>query len=116
MLLNEVLAENWKTISDQFCDTSGVNLLTTHLYMNQRGKELIEEPEGEKPIKIGNADMIYSDAIPSQIQYTALGHIHGHKNIGTEEKPVIYSSSPLCYSFSEAGQKKICNYCRFRTK
>lgn len=104
--LNEVLAEKWKTISDQFCDTNGVNLLTTHLYMNQRGKELIEEPEGEKPIKIGNADMIYSDAIPSQIQYTALGHIHGHKNIGTEEKPVIYSSSPLCYSFSEAGQTK----------
>lgn len=104
--LNEVLAQNWKNISDQFCDTNGVNLLTTHLYMNQRGKELIEEPEGEKPIKIGNADMIYSDAIPPQIQYTALGHIHGFKNIGTEEKPVIYSSSPLCYSFSEAGQTK----------
>ncbi|WP_313376598.1 exonuclease subunit SbcD [Chishuiella sp.] len=104
--LNEVLAEKWKTISEQFCDKNGVNLLTTHLYMNQRGKKLIEEPEGEKPIKIGNADMIYSDAIPAQIQYTALGHIHGYKNIGTEEKPVIYSSSPLCYSFSEAGQTK----------
>lgn len=104
--LNEVLARNWNRIADEFCDENGVNLLTAHLYMNKRGAELIDEPEGEKPIKIGNADMIFSDAIPSQIQYTALGHIHGFKNIGTEEKPVIYSSSPICYSFSEAGQTK----------
>lgn len=104
--LNEILAENWKQLSDEFCDENGVNILTAHLYMNQRGSEVLEEPEGEKPIKIGNADMIYSDAIPHQIQYTALGHLHAFKNIGTNEKPVVYSSSPLCYSFSEAGQAK----------
>ncbi len=104
--LNETLAEHWKTITDDFCDENGVNILTTHLYMNKRGTALLEEPEGEKPIKIGNADMVYSDSIPNQIQYTALGHLHGFRNIGTEEKPVVYSSSPLCYSFSEAGQTK----------
>ncbi len=104
--LNQTLAEHWKTIADEFCDENGVNILTTHLYMNKRGAALLEEPEGEKPIKIGNADMVYSDAIPNQIQYTALGHLHGFRNIGTEQIPVIYSSSPLCYSFSEAGQTK----------
>jgi exonuclease SbcD len=36
---------------------TGVNLLTAHLYMNKRGAEVLEEPEGEKPIKIGNADL-----------------------------------------------------------
>ena len=104
--LNEVLATNWKNIANEFCNENGVNLLMAHLYMNQKGTEILEEPEGEKPIKIGNADMIFSEAIPSQIQYTALGHLHGFRNIGTEEKPVVYSSSPLCYSFSEAGQTK----------
>lgn len=104
--LNEVLATNWKNIADEYCDENGVNLLMAHLYMNQKGAEILEEPEGEKPIKIGNADMIFSEAIPPQIQYTALGHLHGFKNIGTKEKPVVYSSSPLCYSFSEAGQTK----------
>lgn len=104
--LNEVLATNWKNIANEFCDENGVNLLMAHLYMNQKGAEILEEPEGEKSIKIGNADMIFSEAIPSQIQYTALGHLHGFRNIGTEEKPVVYSSSPLCYSFSEAGQTK----------
>lgn len=104
--LNKVLAENWSEIADEFCDQHGVNLLMAHLYMNKKGEPIIEEPEGEKPIKIGNATLIYSDIIPSQIQYTALGHLHGFRNIGTAEKPVVYSSSPLCYSFSEAGQTK----------
>ena len=104
--LNNVLAENWKNLADKYCDENGVNLLMAHLYMNKKGAPLLEEPEGEKPIKIGNADLIYSDIIPAQIQYTALGHLHGCRNIGTEDKPVVYASSPLCYSFSEAGQTK----------
>lgn len=104
--LNHVLKEQWKKIADEFCDENGINLLISHLYMNKRGAELLEEPEGEKPIKIGNADLVFSDGIPPQIQYTALGHLHAFNNIGTIEKPVIYASSPLCYSFSEAGQIK----------
>lgn len=104
--INKVLAQEWKNLADQFCDDTGVNLLTAHLYMNKRGAAILEEPEGEKPIKIGNADLIFSDSIPEQVQYTALGHLHGFQNVGTKEKPVIYSSSPLCYSFSEAGQAK----------
>jgi len=104
--INKVLAEKWKQLADQFCDENGINILTAHLYMNKKGAGILEEPEGEKPIKIGNADLIFSDIIPDQIQYTALGHLHGFQNIGTPEKPVIYSSSLLCYSFSEAGQKK----------
>ncbi|MDQ0595637.1 exonuclease SbcD [Chryseobacterium ginsenosidimutans] len=104
--INKVLSENWKHLADQFCDENGINILTAHLYMNKKGTEILEEPEGEKPIKIGNADLIFSDIIPSQIQYTALGHLHGFQNIGSPEKPVVYSSSPISYSFSEAGQKK----------
>lgn len=104
--INKVLSQMWKNLADEYCDEQGINLLTAHLYMNKRGSEILEEPEGEKPIKIGNADLIYSDAIPEQIQYTALGHLHSFQNIGTSEKPVVYSSSPLCYSFSEAGQTK----------
>lgn len=104
--LNDILDDHWKTLADQFCDANGVNILVTHLYMNKRGAPLLDEPDGEKPIKIGNADLVFSDAIPPQIQYTALGHLHGARNIGTTENPVVYSSSPLAYSFSEAGQMK----------
>lgn len=87
-----------------------------HLYMNKKGAPMLEEPEGEKPIKIGNADLVFSDIIPHQIQYTALGHLHGFQNIGTVEKPVVYSSSPLCYSFSEAGQTKYVSIIEIKPK
>ena len=104
--LNEVLKTNWTTLADQYCDDQGVNILTTHLYMLKRGGVVLEEPDGEKPIMVGNAEVIYTDCIPPQIQYTALGHLHRYQNINSKEKPVVYSSSPLCYSFSEAGQQK----------
>ncbi len=104
--LNEVLATNWQAIANAYCDDKGVNILTAHLYMNKMGSPLLEEPDGEKPVRIGNADLIYSQSIPPQIQYTALGHLHVYRNIGSTEKPAVYASSPLCYSFSEAGQTK----------
>ncbi len=104
--LQEALKESWSTLAQQYCDGYGVNILTTHLYMLKRGGEILEEPEGEKPIKLGYADLVYSDSIPQQIQYTALGHLHRYHQIGSEDRPVVYPSSPLCYSFSESGQEK----------
>lgn len=104
--LNEVLKQHWLDIGNTHCDNQGVNLLTTHLYVLQRGGEILEEPEGEKPLKVGHADLVYSDAIPPQIQYTALGHLHRFQDIGDHQRPVVYPSSPLAYSFSEAGQEK----------
>ncbi len=104
--LQDALQSSWAETANQYCDEKGVNILTTHLYMMKRGGEILEEPDGEKPLKIGNADIVYSDSIPTQIQYTALGHLHRYQNIGTDERPAVYSSSPLAYSFSEAGQQK----------
>lgn len=104
--LNEALGESWQALADKYCKTKGVNLLISHLYMMNRNGEILEEPDGEKPLKVGNADIIYSDIIPEQVQYTALGHLHRAHQIGEEERPVVYSGSPLSYSFSEAGQLK----------
>ena len=104
--LNQLLKDSWSTIADKYCDDKGVNILTTHLYMLKRGGEILEESDGEKPLRIGNADIVYTDCIPHQIQYTALGHLHRYQNVGGHISPVMYSSSPLSYSFSEAGQDK----------
>lgn len=106
LAINQFLSDKWQALAQEYCDSKGVNILTAHLFMNPKNGELLEEPEGERPIRIGNADMIYTNAIPLQMQYTALGHLHGFKNIGSEEKPIVYASSPLCYSFSEAGEQK----------
>ena len=103
--LQETLQETWTSLCTRFCDQTGVNLLCSHLFMLKKGEAAPEEPEGEKPINIGTADLIYSDALPREIQYVALGHLHRWQDVGSRQ-PVVYCGSPLAYSFSEAGQQK----------
>lgn len=102
----EALREHWAALAEAHCDAEGVNMLVTHLYMVQREGELPEEPDGEKPIRIGNASAVFTDCIPPQVQYAALGHLHRYQNMPGGPCPVIYPSSPLAYSFAEAGQQK----------
>lgn len=105
--LRSVLEKRWTELADQYCDEQGVNILITHLFMMNKGGEKPQEPEDEKPIlHVGGAQVVYSENIPPQIQYTALGHLHRYQQIDGGPCPVIYSSSPLSYSFSEAGQEK----------
>ncbi|SDC24226.1 metallophosphoesterase family protein [Williamwhitmania taraxaci] len=105
--LRTVLQQNWQQTADMCCDSKGVNILLSHLLMMRKGDELPEEPDDEKPIlHVGGAQVIYTENIPAQIQYTALGHLHRKQRFNTNSTPVVYSGSPLSYSFSEANQSK----------
>ncbi|MBK7212512.1 MAG: exonuclease subunit SbcD [Bacteroidales bacterium] len=105
--LRDWLQEHWKRLSDKYCDSSGINILLTHLLFMNEGEEAPEEPEDERSINhIGGAPAIYTSAIPENIQYTALGHLHRYQFVRSNPSPVVYSGSPLPYSFSEAGQTK----------
>lgn len=55
---------------------------------------------------MGGAQAIYTEDIPSHMQYVALGHLHRLQTVAENPCPVLYSSSPLAYSFSEANQQK----------
>lgn len=105
--LRAVLQNKWNELAERYCDSKGVNLLVTHLFVVKRGEELPEEPADEKPIlHVGGAQVIYSENIPAQVQYTALGHLHRKQKIAETPCPVYYSGSPLSYSFAEANQNK----------
>ncbi|MGQ7869358.1 metallophosphoesterase family protein [Sunxiuqinia sp. sy24] len=105
--LRAVLQRNWTALADQYCDEQGVNVLVSHLFMVAKGAELPEEPADEKPIlHVGGAQAVYTENIPKQIQYTALGHLHRMHRVDPVPCPAYYSGSPLSYSFSEANQKK----------
>lgn len=105
--LRQVLQRRWTELADRYCDDQGVNMLITHLFMMKKGAEKPEEPDDEKPIlHVGGAQVVYSENIPPQIQYAALGHLHRYQQIDDRPCPAVYSSSPLSYSFSEAGQEK----------
>ncbi len=105
--LRTVLQQKWKDLADRYCDTKGINLLMSHLFMVRKGDEFPEEPADEKPIlHVGGAQAVYTENIPSQVQYTALGHLHRMHRVDSVPCPVYYSGSPLSYSFAEANQTK----------
>jgi len=105
--LRKLLEEKWNQIAGLYCDEQGVNILFTHLLLMKKGDPVPDEPEDEKPIlHVGGAQVIYTENIPSRIQYTALGHLHRKQKAGSSSGNVIYSGSPISYSFSEADQKK----------
>lgn len=105
--LRSILEKQWATLADTYCDDQGVNILMTHLFVMKEGTPPPDEPEDEKPIlHIGGAQAVFSKNIPPQIQYVALGHLHRYQKIDDSPCPVIYSSSPLSYSFAEAEQDK----------
>ncbi len=105
--LRAVLQQKWQQLADKYCDTNGINILCAHLFFMKKGSTPPEEPDDERPIlHIGGAQAIYSENIPVQMQYAALGHLHRYQVIDTRPCPIVYSSSPLAYSFAEANQEK----------
>jgi exonuclease SbcD len=105
--LRNLLSEKWVELAEKHCDNKGVNILATHLFMMQEGGDKPDEPEDEKPIlHVGGAQEIYSKNIPDQIQYVALGHLHRKQSVDENTCSVVYSGSPLAFSFSEANQDK----------
>src|SRR5690606_26014218 len=67
--LRMILQDHWQHLVDTYCDDQGVNILMAHLYIAERNLPLPDEPDGEKPIAIGHAQVIYSDNLPHGIQY-----------------------------------------------
>lgn len=105
--LRTVLQDKWQELATKYCNEKGVNMLVTHLFVMKKGGQMPEEPADEKPIlHVGGAQVIYSENIPVQIQYTAVGHLHRMNRIDSASCPVYYSGSPLSYSFAEANQRK----------
>lgn len=102
----DLLEGRWREMAGRYCDENGVNILVAHLLMAKDEDCIPDEPDDERPINIGGADAVYTSAIPREVQYVALGHLHRCQNVGGAECPVMYSGSPLAYSFAEAGQAK----------
>lgn len=102
--LRDWLQDIWhETISFQERE-NGIKVLMSHLFVLENENDERTESEDENAINIGGASAIYSENIPEEIQYTALGHLHRCQKVGKRE--IWYSGSPLAYSFSEDEQDK----------
>ncbi|MEK9138451.1 MAG: exonuclease subunit SbcD, partial [Bacteroidota bacterium] len=105
--LRTMLHTFWSNLVSKYCDERGVNILSAHLFLMQKGGQMLEESDDEKPIVgLGGAQVVYSENIPKGIQYVALGHLHQHHEVASQPCPVVYSGSPLAYSMNEEDQDK----------
>jgi exonuclease SbcD len=105
----ELLGQNWQQLADRYCDENGVNLFMGHFFFVEEGSTTPPdaEPESERPIlHVGGTQSLFTQQLPDAIQYAALGHLHRYQTVSKSPRPVVYSSSPLAYSFSEADQEK----------
>ena len=104
--IRQILTEQWYYLAGKYANTEGVNIGVAHLFVMQRDGEMPTEPDDEKPINVGGAGVIYTDCFPKQFQYVALGHLHRQQEISRKPCPIVYSGSPLAYSFNEDNQDK----------
>lgn len=106
--LSKLLEQKWQSLADKYCDNQGINMLVAHLFMIKKGEDMPDEnlDEEKSILYVGGSQALYSSQIPKQIQYVALGHLHGKRIVDTEPCPIVYSSSPLTYSFSDRSPKK----------
>ncbi|MEM6806794.1 MAG: exonuclease subunit SbcD, partial [Bacteroidota bacterium] len=101
------LQQHWEKQAKAFCDEKGINILIAHLFFAKENEPLQEEPDSEKPIlHVGGAQAIFSINVPDGIDYVALGHLHRRQTVADDPCPMVYSGSPLSYSFAEANQQK----------
>ena len=105
--LRDMLATKWESQVADYCDSQGCNILVSHLFFIKEGADLPEEPEDEKPIlHVGGAQAIFTGNVPEGVHYVALGHLHRKQIVDNVPCPIVYSGSPLSYSFAEANQGK----------
>ena len=111
LILRQTVSEKWKNDMVKFSPTvvpsiPAVTLLMSHLLFIRDNQTVVQEDEGEKPIYIGTASAFYPDDVPDGVQYVALGHLHRFHYVAKTRLPVVYSGSPLAYSFNEENQEK----------
>ncbi len=106
--LSELLQTHWQELANTYMNDKGCNVLMAHLYMAQDPTNPEPESEDERSILyVGGIPALSSKIIPPQVQYVALGHLHRpHVIPHPSNIPIVYSGSPLSYSFAEAHQKK----------
>jgi DNA repair protein SbcD/Mre11 len=103
--LREFVSQQWQEKISRI-PQNGVNILMAHLLFVRDNQTVIKEDEGEKPIFIGTASAFYPEDIPDGLQYVALGHLHRFHYVAKTRLPIVYSGSPLAYSFNEENQEK----------
>ncbi len=77
-------------------------IATGHLFA---AGALRAEGDGVRELYVGTLGQVGADIFPDELDYVALGHIHGAQAVGGQQR-IRYCGSPLPMSFSELGREK----------
>ena len=105
-------ADRVRRITEQYSEALGhftgegdVTLLVAH-FMVGGVKVHAGVPRGERALHIGEAYAATEQAIPTAVDYVAMGHIHAPQAVPGAPVPAEYAGSLLQLDFGEAGEQK----------
>ncbi len=67
---------------------------------------LRSEGDGVRELYVGSLGQVGADIFPTEIDYVALGHIHGAQRVAGQDS-IRYCGAPLAMSFGEKSQKRV---------
>ena len=67
---------------------------------------LRSEGDGVRELYVGTLGQVGADIFPSEIDYVALGHIHGAQRVAGRDN-IRYCGAPLAMSFGETSEKRV---------
>ncbi len=98
------VAELYRHLSTAFRPET-INILASHVFVD--GAQIATLDGSERRLHIGQTYAVPPAAIPSNAQYTALGHVHQPQEILGAPSPAAYSGSLLQLDFGEREQQKV---------
>lgn len=104
LMARDFFKQKWADLAQKYCDNTGVNILMAHYTVKLPEDFSPEDYDADH--MIGGNYTLFPDTFPESIQYVALGHIHSFKEVSLKPCPIVYSSSPLCYSKKETDTQK----------
>jgi exonuclease SbcD len=99
------ITETYSEALAQQATKGDVTVLVAH-FMVGGVKVRVGVPRGERELHIGEAYAATEQAIPTAVDYVAMGHIHAPQPVPGAPVPAEYAGSLLQLDFGEAGEQK----------
>ena len=98
-----------KAVGTGNVDETQRNVILSHQFVTGA----VTSPEGSEQLTVGGLDQVSAEAY-AKFDYVALGHIHSFQQI--KEDRIVYSGTPLKYSFSEQNDIKAVQFVELKEK
>jgi exonuclease SbcD len=99
------LTEHYATALGEMASEDDITLLVAH-FMVGGVKVRTGVPRGERDLHMGEAYAATEQAVPTAVDYVAMGHIHAPQSVPGAPVPAEYAGSLLQLDFGEAGEEK----------